>query len=193
MSRMSGRVAIVGHSYVTRLENMIRIDGGRNFKNNLGLSGVNVRFYGRGGGNIQTIAGLMAKMSADGFIPSAVVLQIGGNDLDSTHYNINEFIAELHVALLHLRSVGVASISIMSVFPRLRHRYVSAEVYIRRRAELNCQLSTYCQAHEIWFEHRPMVLRPALLSSDGVHLCRCGMKRYYHEMKFVVLRALSRV
>lgn len=190
--KVSGKVAIIGHSFIRRLQNSIHV-GGSKFKPNFGLEGVKVKFFGKGGGKIDFLDMAINQMVETNFIPNVVLIQIGENDIDSCQFSHKQFLLKFRMGLDRLKALGVGSISFISLFPRNKFRHVRPQIYRARKAMLTCSVALLCRRLEfLKVERCNKILRPVLLSADGVHLGRRGMKKYFHEVKFMVIRALAR-
>ena len=184
--RVSGKVAILGHSYITRLAQAISQND--KFNHEFGLEGVEVKLWGRPGGRIMDVDRLIDEMKHSGYRPHVTIIQIGGNDLDDPSFEISRFLGVLQYLVSRLEAWGVQRIVIMKLFPRIRLRRVSSIIYNQRRVQVNLALARTYRGH-VSFESRKRLLNPHLLS-DGVHLGRVGMRRYYHELKWLMVKKL---
>ena len=82
------RVLVLGHSFIARLQQDIVRRKDPSLVPNFGLSheGVRVRFLGFRGGNIDTLLSekyRLIQSEISRYPPDMVILQIGGNDLDT--------------------------------------------------------------------------------------------------------------
>lgn len=192
---VSGRVAMLGHSYLSRLETGIRVDQTGRFARNLGLRGVIVRIFARSGGRIDHLWELVRQMKGDGYRPSVVVLQVGGNDLDGRDYSRAHFMAHFRGIVESLRAWGVSRVVVMAIFPRTKPRHVSREVYRSRRADLNMALRLELQPQEdlVFFRRQRLMPSDLILAGDGVHLQAGYVRRYYYVLRYICIRELRLV
>ena len=187
MSLVSGKVAIIGHSYVARLQDAIRTK--EKFKSNLGLTGIQTRFWGPPGARVFDLFDLTDQILYSNFRPNVVIIQIGSNDLRFQAFKLEEFVGLYISAVESLEKTGVDKVIIMKVFPRLRLRHVTPTEYRARRALVNWTLAKESSEGNRIFAVRRRILSPLLLG-DGVHLSKVGLRRYYFEIKWLVVRAL---
>lgn len=188
-AHVQGKVAVMGHSYVNRLQVLVGTDA--DYQSNLGLEGVQVRFWSRPGARVFDLLQMVDQMFGVGYRPNCVVLQIGDNDLDYKSFDMQEFLGMLRCVINKLEKAGVEKIIIMKVFPRTKLRYVTPVIYEEMRGVLNTLLSSeYSSGARSCIGERRLYT-PGLLD-DGVHLCSIGMRRYYHAIQWAIIRALRK-
>ena len=93
----------------------------------MGMKGIKVTFYGKGGGGggIYTLHHLIRKMKSENYRPK-VVLEIGGNDLDKKLFSQDSFLQKRNIIILELKNWGMKEIGIPK---RLRFRNTNLIAY----------------------------------------------------------------
>ena len=135
---MSDRIDVIGHSFVRRLQTcMIRrtVPEGMSespFYPDFGLGGMQVRFHGYCPPGSQQYLSLIEHAVILTRVhlwryycvdpPHAVILHVGGNDADSSGFNLDRYMETLDDLLGTLLSFRVSRIVVCSVLPRFQRR-----------------------------------------------------------------------
>ena len=163
---------------------------------NYNISWVNGFLYGKGGFNVIK---LTDKLLSEGFLevihPDVVILQVGGNDIDSRDFNLNTFMNNFERLLKVLLDRGVLQIIVVKLFHRLVCR-TSPVLYMARRSQVNLaisQLITRSYKLSVIFWNPKRTCQIYCLSGDGIHLQKSKQKSYYYDLKRAALYALRRI
>ena len=209
-ARVSGKIDLIGHSFVRRLSRCVHfgtIPTGRNespFSKDFGMDDVQVRFFGKlpNGRNLGYVRDalelahchLHEQYSIDP--PYAVVLHVGGNDADHCDFDVHLFLSTLEEFLRIILLSGVERIVICSVFPRYdrrggSHSYEANRQAIHvsvRRMVASPEFRQYLYFYQ-WSDRR---FTGHLWSQDGVHLNDLGIMQYYHQVRnaFIMTRSM---
>ncbi|CAC5358501.1 unnamed protein product [Mytilus coruscus] len=122
------RVLVLGHSFIKRLYKDILNRWKPNLVQNLNLrhAGVLVRFLGFPGGNRDRLledTQNRLRQEMIRFPPEIVVLQIGGNDLDSEEFDISLYMEKVRLFIGILQTTyHVKKVVVCEIFPRLSLR-----------------------------------------------------------------------
>lgn len=158
---MNRKVAIVGHSHVTHMENCFH--SGRSAL----LEPLEYKTFGRPGAvttNLLTPA-LITELTTYG--PSITILFIGSNDLDVPGDDPN-LVNSIHTNILGLveglRTVNNSEVFVMLIEIRKTPSRTSAENYQKRKKCLNKKLKRDTRVRVI-----PTLLTECDLARDGIH------------------------
>ena len=186
------KVAVIGHSYVRRLEQFSQFRG-----KNLGftINSIKVEFLGLGGASLELRGSKCACQLLDGlrdFVPTVVLIYLGENDVcRTTPSQIISF-------LWFIQSVRVVIVCDLLSFTALVKNWLHQE-YIDA---VNNALSTfdddcidvdiiYCWKHRIGVWHPEATTR--IFHQDGVHSTMLGMQRYWKSVRTAVGKAVQKV
>ena len=200
------RVAIVGHSFVARLEKIFS-DGVNGAKRDFGLNTSNaVHWLGKGG---EKVDGFVARWSdrLREIKPQVIVLCIGDNDIQRG--TDEEELACLIVAMASMcqNRFGASYVYITQLMPRFlgtRNRHWFEPTYNRKAGRINellqgkvAELSgIFFWAHRfVRFPTENLIragkIREFLYSADGVHLNQNGLFQLYKS--FASLLRMRRI
>lgn len=185
------RVAIVGHSFISRLHSALR--NNVNFPDSFNIAGCDIRCYGRSGGTVNSLSndiGLTQFLIL--FQPRVVILQIGGNDLSSVApetlaYRIVDFTSYLK------DNFNVQQVYVCELFRRLSPRFISPNEYEHNRQVVNNMLKTIFEDSSdlhFWKHLRLMYSPFNIFNDDGVHLSMIGLQKFYRSLRLAILHAL---
>ena len=156
------KIAVIGHSFIKRLARDIRDRSITDLKQNLNLSQCDIKFCWSGGWEVLDFVrfdNVIAPFLRS-YRPNVVVLQVGGNDVNTSGQTVQTIsiagaLDELAMRLLN--TFGVSSVYIGEIFTRKRLTNISPENYATRRTETMRYLTTMVQ-HEprirLWFHRR---------------------------------------
>ena len=191
---MNPTVMTIGHSYIRRLMQFCKQN---NLQVNFNIPWINGIMFGKGGARLENIQQGDVNRLIEMNSSEVVLLQIGGNDIDSNLFNyIKRFIVRLEKFLRDLMDKGVKQIVLMKLFHRDRCR-VSPATYRARRALLNLAFKLLTKKAEfqqnvvVWNLKRCMLRK--YLGSDRIHLSQNRMKSYFYDLKRTALHALKRI
>ena len=205
LSKMaSPRVRIVGHSFVTRLQQFIRRNPGLSANMNLRPDQCSITFSGNPGGTIPRLRRDQLP-AIRGSSPDIVVLQIGSNDLcdmSISPQTVLDSILDL-VASIH-NSANVHRVVVMQLLHRheprsrirRRHSISDFNVYNSRVDFVNTGLMHFLRAHPFAsFGKQTGLWNPtqleAALSDDGTHLNNfVGHRKYFNNVRAAIIAAL---
>lgn len=187
------RVLIVGHSFISRLDNAI----GRYLPINFNLRQCVIQCFGVSGGRTDSLRanqGLRRKIVS--FQPAILILQIGGNDLCEPLKRPESIacdIVELMESLQACSSVRVGLVC--ELFVRTRPRAISPQNYEEKRQLVNQMLPTLLQTssheHLLFWRHLRLMNSPLnILCEDRVHLSTIGNKKLYRSLRLAILHAI---
>lgn len=117
------KVAIVGHSFVRRLDKDIKDTNKREFKRNFDLAQCQVRCRWSGGWQVldmERFNGAIAPFLRD-FRPDVVVLQLGGNDIDNTKHAVQSITVASRLEELAMKLINeffVRRVYLCEIFTR---------------------------------------------------------------------------
>jgi lysophospholipase L1-like esterase len=196
---MATKVVIIGHSFIRRLENYVEASDTRG---NLGLSNnrFQVSFVHRSGMLLTDLDHYVQELKA--LCPDAVLIDVGGNDLDNNRRPVSELVQHLAQFCKMLKQTcGIKVVVVLEVpFRRrvCRGNWESVEALNRAISVFNSECKAFCgargnrQSHTRFCHHVGMVVDwPKYLLPDGVHLNALGMSKYYKSVQSTVIRAAS--
>lgn len=186
---------VFGHSFVRRLDKYVRnrIPGGFSDLGEVSLRGFS-------GANVHRI---MAETVDDNSLyltlrDSHVLLQIGGNDLNSDGVSPVQLAREiLNVARRLINEKRVRSVCICQLLYRRQSsasRFVLRRDYNRLVDEVNRELKFLCSFFpriKFWSHKRMLVNWRMYLHKDGTHLNCHGQKKYYRSMRGAMTHMLN--
>ena len=191
------KVLVLGHSFVRRLETDIINQVHRVLSPNLGLvnSDVEVQYLGFSGGNIFSLLDepnnrLDATLRA--FPADVIVLQIGGNEIDQTEFDILLDKASVRHLIFRLQELyQVKKVVICGIFPRFKLRKVKLDVYHEKKEIIN--LDFYLeffhdpQIH-FWRHGSGLMSNRDLFRRDGVHLNVNDTCKFFRSLSHVFIK-----
>lgn len=206
---MAVHVDIIGSSFVKRFDRFVHTRGQDGHfvdpaRVNLGFAydAVRVRMNGVSGLTVQS---LRQKYDPEfqKFIPDIVVCHAGGNDLarrDSLSvaadiFDFGELVTECY---------GVEHFIVCSTLRRYSTRAdkslkfgISEEDFALKAAELNLRLSHFFDSEKLHFWQLSTLMGPvtgpAAIDNDGVHLNDTGLKKYFREIRGLILKYSNRL
>ncbi|KAK6166268.1 hypothetical protein SNE40_023006 [Patella caerulea] len=181
------KVAILGHSFVRRLEEFSRDTREKVHPEH------DISYHGRSGSQIENIFSMIDDIPESTHL---VFIQSGGNDINPKKRpaSIASAMVRLAERIVHSRGIPVL---IGSVFVRPKPRYQTAEDYDKDRKELNSELKHILKyktkirlsKHEKFFRRGPE--KPHMLD-DGVHLNPIGQKLFMLFIRKEIDKALRK-
>ena len=190
---MNPTIATIGHSYIRRLGEYCRTN---NLPVNFNISWLNGFLYGKGGLNLTKLTDKLLSVDFFNVVhPDIVILQVGGNDIDSRDFNLIIFMNNFEHLLRILLEQGVQQIIVMKIFHRLVCR-TSPALYTARRSQVNfavSQLVSKSYDSSVVFWNPKRVCQVHCLSGDGIHLPKSKQKAYYYDLKRAVLYVTRRL
>ena len=187
-------VTILGHSFVSRLEQYIRYHADSNNNLNLNLSvpdGVEVSFFGVGGATTDRI--IKHKLSDIRLIPDVLILEIGTNDLADPTISPHDLVENIDVILHFLKQNGVRLTVVCQILPRKNIPPYTPD-FNRKVFQTNKILSKSLTHNNnaIFWQHRTLH-KPMdkIFCDDGVHLNSTGQNYLYQSYRTAIFRALS--
>ena len=183
------QVMVKGHSFVNRLQSYVHIHKPHTF------SGINskVELLGRSGAHLRHME---AKLNSDStkFKDSYVVLQIGGNDLNSDEVVPRQLAREIvNLARKLVNDMGIRYVTICQLLYRkqtIAARFVLRQNYNLLVKQVNLELDFLCTFFpkiRFWTHKRMNEKWQHYLSHDGVHLNEQGTVRFCRSVRGAVL------
>lgn len=184
------RNAILRHSFVTRLEQDLRMDGQLQFNTDLDLpSNYMVKFFGLRGATTHRILYSGQFQDCEKFHPTRVFLQIGTNDIGSALSNIDVIQGIRRVVDSLLSFSDVKRVIVGSLFQRTNPRGLTAEDYNSRVDQINIFLQRfYAESKSVHFWGIRGLMRPTwdISTSDGIHLNLSATRKYAALIRMAV-------
>ena len=197
MALCPAKVAIIGHSFVRRLQSYVNQDDS---KRNLGLTYTSHQVAMRGGGG-RRISHLQQEFAFIGHMqPEVVLIDIGTNDLDSLRKPVQVLARELFQVAATLRDrYNVKLVVICEVFYRTPvGRYASSNPNFNELVhEFNQTCKTYAASASHVFRnihfwhHSGLVHNWQQYIVDGVHFNELGLFKYFRSLRSAVIRFSS--
>ena len=183
------RVAVIGHSYVSRLEQEIE-NGKLGINRNLNLPpNYHVRFFGLRGATTSSLLNSSKLQDCRDYKPTKIFLQIGGNDINQ-HDRSVDVIQGIRNVIVSLQAFGnVRQIIVGSLFQRRKARGMSADHYNLQVDIINSSLKKlYDSSRKVHFWTICGLVKPAwdIWTADGVHLNEVATKQYSRQIRMAV-------
>jgi hypothetical protein len=192
------RVAIIGHSYVKRLEAFTRCN---NATANLGfpVGSVNVRFFGLGGGSLEP--GRRQSMYqvveiVREFQPIIIFLHVGENNINKlSPSRLMSNLFSFCDALASIDSVTTIVISHLFLFPV----HISLKEYVEAGNRALYAVGADCINVDLAYSWKHRIgacgvnAQQHVFHHDKVHLTSLGMKRYMKSVRTAVGQAVKKV
>lgn len=207
MDSCTHKVALLGHSYIRRLEEYTTRH--RPERKDLDLQsvypGVEVKFIHQGGAEIPQIRALLPQIKI--FKPSTIILQVGGNDISNCGVE-PVTVARQIITLAHdirrnakhgtkkSKSVKPCNVFICGTFPRYYHERrqgcVPSQIFNKKAELLNWYLTNMCsQSTHIFFQDTVPVPQYLYLR-DKVHFnYGPGYDIYYQYIRAMAMSGIS--
>lgn len=188
------RIAIQGHSFITRLESFIFHNSvSFNFNFNLDANEFSFAFFGRPGGKIHH---LYADILDQAHI---VILQIGSNDLTNFDISPGQVAIDIFNYAQHIIHSGVQHVICLQILHRLpssKHR-LNTDVFNDRVNTNYMMLKDLFSniPHVTFWKHKGLFEHSTLqnaLSSDGVHLNHKGYKKYFRNIRAAIIAVYNK-
>ncbi|CAC5422646.1 LIN54 [Mytilus coruscus] len=131
----------------------------------------------------------------DRFPPEIVVLQIGGNDLDSKKFDISLYMEKVRLFIGVLQTTyHVKKVVVCEIFPRLSLRGGTCHtVYHHGKYLIDQYFYLGLADHpsvSFWFHKSRLTAQEKLFMSDGVHLNVEGTRRFFKSLRGAVMSVL---
>ncbi|KAK3098712.1 hypothetical protein FSP39_022328 [Pinctada imbricata] len=185
------KLAIVGHSFVARLEDSLQGSKIRTifpYGKDLGLD-ADVKYFGLRGATTKTYLNSREMVSCELFRPTRVFVQVGGNDIskNSTVISVCEGIRDIVEHLLRIDSVNAVIIG--SIFPRRKPRGVSEDYYYNEARKINNFLERHYADHSrvyFWKLRGLQLPKKNIFINDGVHLNDDATATYARQIRMAL-------
>lgn len=184
------RIAILGHSFVARLEQDLLMEGQLQFNKDLDLpSNYMVKFFGLRGATTHHILYSRQFQDCKNFHPTRVFLQIGENDIGSAVSTIDVIQGIRRVVDSLISFSSVKRVIVGSLFHRTKLRGLTAEDYNFRVDQINIFLQRfYATSKTVHFWGIRGLMRPTwdIWTSDGIHLNHSATRKYTAQIRMAV-------
>ncbi|XP_061192392.1 uncharacterized protein LOC133200619 [Saccostrea echinata] len=202
---MTLKVLILGHSFIRRFENFVSISSDHRVTPNLNLNSEELQIFylGYGGASLAQIRAQGTRYVRN-LRPDVVLLQAVSNDLCRRNTSVEDIFHELADFVIYFRDAeDVKKVVVLQTLHRIpptrRIRFhVDTEWFNKIVDELNRRMSNYLQNVEgaaffrlsgFWC---PNNQRTAFLA-DGVHLNNQGNKKYYNNLRAVIVSLIKSI
>lgn len=157
---------------------------------------MSVKYSALRGGRLSWLEGRITSRGFRRKVPSIVLLNIGGNDLDSAEMRPQEVGLRLFECA-HLRAVrlGTRQVAICQIVPRLSWRKVPTHVGNDFVAIINEFLEAVCDGHPnifFWQHARLPKDSQPIMREDGVHFNDAGNNMLFRSFRGALLFAAKR-
>ena len=189
------KVLIIGSSHVNRFEKFVKEQGLENFNIE---SNVDVRFCGISGGKITSTAHVNRLSRAIELQrPEFVIVQIGGNDIDSTDMG-NDNVECVMLRLVNLCELFSSKYKLTRVFinqllPRSKTRNISTDLYNEYVHQANKVLKREAMPREsiVYWKLKGFSHPTETVFADGVHMNQSGFRKYYRHIRGAILHGIG--
>ncbi|XP_045188438.2 uncharacterized protein LOC123546304 [Mercenaria mercenaria] len=193
-------VAILGHSFIRRLDDSFRR---QILPANYDLKECSVIHRGLGGllacenyNGLRTCTNYF-KHKFDSFLnthkPRVVVLQLGENDIDSGIQPLEVASTLEEIGLMLLKDYNVGHVVICELFTRLKPKNTTDEQYESKRVQANQILKALLEGHKhirYWNHRRIFRAQTQIFAKDGIHLGPFGQRRFYRSLRHAIMTAV---
>ena len=185
------KVLVLGDSHIHWLQRFIADDLAL-CPHDLHLTNCEVGYKGIRGG---TVASLRSSFdfSKGATKPDAVILHIGGNDIDNASSIPPQFVGmQLYIFAKELVAAGVANVIVCQVIRRRSWRNFDFQEGARHVTCINEFLAAACSGleHIAFWKHRGMWQEGApIFCADGVHFNPLGSFKLYKSVRGAVMQA----
>lgn len=178
------RALVLGHSFIRRLRDWMRVNGRVMRHGNL-----DVHLHGVEGRTVPRVYHLDMQL-VERISPDVILLQLGGNDINDTT-SASDVLVKLKRLISVLGEKHPDSITIVaSIFCRRRHRGLSSRSYGRKKKRVNKfllkEFGAFEQGKKVFFFSHTF-FKEKHFDRDGVHLNDNGNRCLYHSI-FSALR-----
>ncbi|XP_062605449.1 uncharacterized protein LOC134267244 [Saccostrea cucullata] len=197
MRKKRTNVLVIGHSFVTRLEQLLgRSDA---FQADFNLAQCEIRCFGFSGGRVEN---LLKNQDLQHYItsfkPVVIILQIGGNDICSVSARPETVACNISELMETMGKFDCVQVDVVcELFIRTRPRNISPQMYEEKRNIINNMLPVLLEGRHnkkfmFWLHLRLMNSPLHILSSDGLHIavyvvhichCTCHLTREIGEQQ----------
>ena len=193
MERDRTVVAIIGHSYVSRLEMFASEHEHHNIRSDLNLRQCEVHWLGNRGGKVKKVL-RYDLMAIDAIRPDVAIVHLGGNELDNGDDPETVAASLVHLAG-RLKDHGCQLVYLCSVLPRPRPKFSSQQQFQTAADHFNDHLKIILdhrpghkqdkefQNIKFWQHRRFRENELNVHDRDGVHLNDLGQKRLYYSIR----------
>lgn len=182
----------IGSSHIKRLESYIkRIDPVSPFS----VRDVSIQFHGISGGRLCSSSHVNSfDRTISNLKPNALIIHIGGNDLDQPGMDIEgAIIIALRLVALCKQFVvkyNLQKIICVQLMARSNTRHVNVQIYNDLVIAFNRQLKSELSScsNVIYWRLKGIKNTGDNLYQDGVHFNEIGLKKYYKNLRGAVLQ-----
>ena len=149
-----------------------------------------VDFFGISGGAVNNSRHLETILAAvQHYRPTCLIVHLGGNDLDCSDVTVDSVIYKLVAFLTQIRrQFNINHITVLRFMPRERTRHIDPHAYNARVVRANAILKNQCgQVGLIYWRMKGFTNSRNNIFSDGVHLNSLGMKKYFRQLRGILL------
>lgn len=186
------RIAILGHSFVARLEQDLADGHIEGLHANLGLpENFTVKYFGVRDSTLNNLLNSKEFEECKAFHPTKVFLQIGEDDVGHTTSTIMDIVQAIRIvvgcSLLAFDSLKYVVIG--SLFRRNKSRGLTAEDYNFKVHKINLFLQKFYSANRIvqfWNTRGLMVPKWDIWTADGTRLNQTATRKYYLQIRMAM-------
>lgn len=185
------RIAILGHSFVARLEQDLAAGHLDGLRYDLGLpENFTVKYFGVRESTLNNFLNSTEFKECKEFHPTKVFLQIGEGDIGQTTSTIMDIIQAIcKVADTLLAFDSVKYVVIGSLFRRNKPMGLTAEDYNFKVDKINIFLQIFYSTNTfVQFWNTRGLMRPAwdIWTSDGTRLNQTATRKYYSQIRMAM-------
>ncbi|KAK3103405.1 hypothetical protein FSP39_018966 [Pinctada imbricata] len=192
---MAEKVLVLGSSHINHLKTFVRQRGCTDFNFH---PPIHVHLFGISGGRLQASSHVrLLKNEIRAVKPNALVIHIGGNDLDRK--NVTEDCVQtlcyqlVSLCAMLIRRFNLRKITILQLMPRVRTRHVPVHSYNNLVIAFNKELKRAVSAHpkiKYWTISGIKQTKQQIFS-DEVHLNNLGLVKYYKNVRGAIINSMK--
>lgn len=190
VSDLPRRVLFVGDSLIHQLGNDFV---GQNQNLNLHQREFEIHFVGKLGGRVSDLEPPALNHSMNEIQPHHVMIQCGGDDLDSPNFKQVLMCLPTQLVSIAQRLVdgfGVTSVGIMQIVPRETTKHMHFEDYNQAAYQANNSIKALCKNKDniFYWNHKGLKnMDVTSIGDNGVRLTESGMVKYFRSVRGVTL------
>jgi hypothetical protein len=192
------RVAVLGHSFIRRLHEDFKQNS---YPANYDLEECSVVHFGIGGFRVCDGDAVTYFSSKFGdFLrqvePNIVLLQLGGNDVDSVKSSLDIANRIEEITALIIQEYAVEKVVVCEIFTRARPTKVTSDLFEHKRLHSVSILQTLLDMHDkarFWKHRRLFYSQTPIFRKDGIHLNHNGQRRFYRSLRHAIMSAVRSV
>ena len=187
------RVAILGHSFIRRLNGDIQDSNKPEFVHNFDLKQCIVKSCGVSSATINKLKG---NHDVDSFLlefqPHILIVQLGENDLCDENLRPETAADKIFGYIKEIKQTfGIITAIICELFPRKKPLGTSVKTYHDKLNITNKMLDAFCDVEygiNYWKHLRLCRSQQEIFIEDGVHMNELGQRKFYRSVRLCIMR-----